>query len=72
MSAARKLRRQQHESMILCARIGHTGNAPIPPGYQTADCSLCGSAVWVHPRTIAVAKTTGHVPGYLCNVCARS
>jgi hypothetical protein len=69
MSAARQCRRQRHKALILCARVGHTGNLPIPSGYQTGDCSERGSAVWVSPHSLAAARASGHAPGFLCNVC---
>ncbi len=68
MSAARKLRRRP-ASLVLCARVGETGNVPIPPGTLTADCSVCHAAVWVSAAVRELARATGTTPHYVCSGC---
>jgi hypothetical protein len=75
MSASRRLRRQPVPpaspggALILCARIGSVGNASVPPGTATGDCSQCGAAVWVSAAVGTLIRVSRTRPTFLCNVC---
>ena len=43
--------------LVLCTRVGHASG--IPPGSSVADCSLCGSAVWLTPIVAELAEGFG-------------
>jgi hypothetical protein len=68
-TARRQRRRRRDKALILCSAIGDTGNAPIPPGYGTDDCSQCRRPVWVSPEARALVRLTGVTPVFACSRC---
>jgi hypothetical protein len=62
-------RRPSRTALILCAAVGHTGNAPIPPGTTTGDCSRCKRPVWVSPEARALARLNRLTPVFACSRC---
>jgi hypothetical protein len=60
---------REGSAVILCTKVGHAACAP-PPGYLTADCGWCGSAVWISPECHTLIAACGATP--VCNVCVSS
>ncbi len=56
-------------ALVVCARVG--GAPFVPRGYQTADCSKCGSAVWISPDIVNASEARGMIVRPLCGECLK-
>ena len=54
--------------VVLCSRIGEAQN--VPPGYATADCTLCDAAVWIDPRILDAAERLRMLIAPICDHCS--
>jgi hypothetical protein len=58
--------------LVLCTKIGETGNCPIPANYATADCIECGSALWINPVYAEQFARVGVEAQVVCTHCAQA
>lgn len=72
MPLVRRQRRHKPSTdriLIVCGRIGHVSNAPIPSGTVTEACHECSAALWVTPFSQNIVRKSPYAPVYVCVSC---
>jgi hypothetical protein len=55
-------------TLLVVPRVGEVRR--LPPGYETADCADCGSAVWVNSGFMESARRRGSNVAVTCSTCS--
>ena len=72
MPTVRRQRRRKSPTgkiLIVCARVGHIGNAALPAGTVTQACHECSVALWVTPCSQNIVRKSRYAPVYVCVSC---